>query len=136
MSDNIPAVKKGRNTAIVQAGLERFADMQEDNDRLAKQVGDLQSQIAAMAATIANIEQQLGVAKEEASRYMRSYTELLTSLNNAVMVLNTAQENARMATDAPSARLVPGQDPDGDAVESARRLVPRGNVKVNNRQGE
>jgi hypothetical protein len=52
------------------------------------------------------------------------------------MVLNTAQENARMATDAPSARLVPGQDPDGDAAESARRLVPRGNVKVNNRQGE
>jgi hypothetical protein len=136
MSDNIPAVKKGRNTAIVQAGLERFADMQEDNDRLAKQVGDLQSQIAAMAATIANIEQQLGVAKEEASRYMRSYTELLTSLNNAVMVLNTAQENARMATDAPSARLVPGPDPDGGAAESARRLVPRGNAKVDSRQGE
>ena len=129
MSDNLPVVKKGRNAAIVQAGLERFADMQDDIDRLTRQVGDLQAQIAAMSATKAGVEQQLAVAREESARYMRSYTELLTSLNNAVMVLNTAQENARMTAEAPNARLVPGQEPDG-GTESPRRPAPRGNVKT------
>jgi len=136
MTDNVPVVKKSRNTAIVQAGLERFADLQEENDRLARQAGELQSQVAAMSATNASIEQQLGVAREEAARYMRSYTELLTSLNNAVMVLNTAQENARMTAESPSARLVPGLEPDGGAGETPRRLAPRATVKVDTRQGE
>ena len=123
MSDNVPVVKKGRNSAIVQAGLVRFAELQEDNDRLASQLAELQSQIAAMTATITANQQQLAEAREKAARYMRSYTELLTSLNNAVMVLNTAQENARMTAEAPSTQLVPSADADGGVAESTRRIA-------------
>jgi len=127
MSDDVPVVKKGRNSAIVQAGLVRFAELQEDNDRQAIQIAELQSQIAAMTATIASNQLQVAEAKDEAARYMRSYTELLTSLNNAVMVLNTAQENARVTVEVPSARLVPSQEADSG---SARRIATRGNARI------
>jgi len=129
MDDNVPAVKKGRNSTIVQAGLVRFAELQKDSDRLAREVVELQSQVTAMTATMASSQQQLSEAREEAARYMRSYTELLTSLNNAVMVLNTAEENARMTAELPSARLVPGQDPSAGAGESPRRVALRVNAR-------
>src|SRR5262249_47297670 len=96
MSDNLSTPKKRRSSAIVQAGLIRFAELQEENDRLSSEIAQLQSKIERMTANDARTQQELAESKQEAARYMRSYTELLTSLNNAVMVLNTAQENARM----------------------------------------
>ena|SRR5215468_6346608 len=128
MSDDVPVVKIDRKSRIVQAGLVRFAELEEDKDRLASQIAELHTQIAVMTATISTNQQQIANAKEEAVRYMRSYMELLTSLNNAVMVLNTAQENARMTAEVPSAQLVPSEEPNGGALESTRRNAARGDL--------
>src|SRR5262249_25001896 len=107
-------------------GLVRFAELQEENDRLTSEIAELQSKIERMTANDARTQQELAESKQEAARYIRSYTELLTSLNNAVMVLNTAQENARITAELPRPELVPSQEPESGAAArpSSRQRNP------------